>query len=360
MTNPLNSLISPAAIGEGLSRSFWGGMERGDKMREREREREARSAMSEWLLSQGGPRTNALMGVPPPGAAAQAPAPGQPGALNDLMAVPGAQTSTMPQPSALGALTAQAGGAPTAPGSPRMPAQPMATPQRAASQSTMPSGPEWERYVRADPSGAMKSLLEKQNLTKAQNEALFTQMDMLSRLARGAVDQPSYEAAIQRAQGMGIDTSSLPAKFDPAAVNAVELQAMSAKEYLTEQRNDRRVDWDVQDDEADNERADRDVNDRIDDRSERRTLTRRGQDLSDSRARRGQDIADERGRRGQDLANDRGRRGQDLTDTRGRRGQDMGGRKPARGAKTGDGAVIVNPQTGQRMKLQGGKWVPVA
>jgi len=209
------------------------------------------------------------------------------------------------------------------------------------------SDPAFERYMRADPSGAMKSLLEKQKLTKSQNEAMFTQMDMLGRLARGAVDQPSYDAARERAQSQGIDISSLPPRFDPAAVNAVELQAMSAKEYLTEQRNDRKFEWDVEDDQIDNTRADLNLDSQVE--------TRQGQ-LANTR--RGQDKADERGRRGQDLSDSRGRRGQDITDTRGRRGQDMGGRKPARGKSGGgDGAVIVNPQTGQRMKLQGGKWV---
>jgi hypothetical protein len=253
---------------------------------------------------------------------------------------------------------------------PSMMGRPMPQRSRAARLPEPEAGnPDWERYVRADPSGAMKTMLGRHELTKAQNEAMVTQMDLIGRLARGAVDQPSYEAALQQAQGMGLDTSSLPPQFDPAAVNAIELQALSAKEYLTEQRNDRRLEWDIEDDQIDNTRDDRSVESQVDYREGQLDNTRRGQDLTDARGRRGQDLSSGDRRRGQNLSSAdrqrgqtltdaRGRRGQDMTDVRVRRGQDMGGGRArgARGRGGGSTARAVGPD-GRAIVLRGGKWV---
>ncbi len=54
------------------------------------------------------------------------------------------------------------------------------------------------------------------------------------------------------------------------------------------------------------------------------------------------------------------RRGQDIASRDRQRGQDLRPKpkgKPIGGA--GDGAIAVNPSTGERMKLLGGKWVPI-
>lgn len=72
---------------------------------------------------------------------------------------------------------------------------------------------------------------------------------------------------------------------------------------------------------------------------DRLAVTRRGQDMADSRGRRGQDL-----RAADDAADDR----------RGRFSSGFGGRD----AQSGDGAVAVNKSTGERMILKGGKWVP--
>jgi hypothetical protein len=247
------------------------------------------------------------------------------------------------------------------------------TPARPRALSRMPEmgpdNPDWERYVEADPSGAMKVMLSRQDLTKAENEALLSQMEVIARLARGAVDQPSYEAALAEAASLGLNTSHLPREFDPTAVNAMELRALSGKEYLTEQRNDRRLEWDIQDDEFDNARDDRNVDSQVSTRAGQLANTRRGQDLTDARGRRGQDLSDSRGRRGQDMTDARGRRGQDVTDARGRRGQDVTDRRgrdsasfqgrSGKGGRGAGGAVIVNPATGEKMQLKDGKWVAV-
>ena len=51
------------------------------------------------------------------------------------------------------------------------------------------------------------------------------------------------------------------------------------------------------------------------------------------------------------------RRGQDVQSETTRRGQDLRGRGHGGGANRP--TIIVNPKTGQRMKLEGGKWVPI-
>lgn len=64
--------------------------------------------------------------------------------------------------------------------------------------------------------------------------------------------------------------------------------------------------------------------------------------------------------RGQDLANSRGIRGQDIASRDRQRGQDMRPKpKPKAIGGAGDGAIARNPKTGERMKLIGGKWVPI-
>lgn len=221
------------------------------KRAEAGRETEARGALADWVMGGGQvpqrgafPQRNALLTGPAP----TTPALGAFGSTNAL--------AVDPQPT-----TPALGGA--RPNALLPDAAAQASPPTAALRSGPPEhdyaagDAAWERYVRADPSGAMKTMLERANLTKAQNEALTSQYDIIARLARGAVDQESYTKALQEAQSHGIDTSSLPQQFDENAVNAIELQALSAKEYLAEQRDQRRLDWNIEDDRIDNARADR-------------------------------------------------------------------------------------------------------
>lgn len=63
-------------------------------------------------------------------------------------------------------------------------------------------------------------------------------------------------------------------------------------------------------------------------------------------------------RRGQDISSSDRQRGQDLSSRDRQRGQNMRGRGRGRASGGGNTAVIVNPKTGQRMKLENGKWVP--
>jgi hypothetical protein len=87
-------------------------------------------------------------------------------------------------------------------------------------------------------------------------------------------------------------------------------------DLMTQNRNDQRLANDIADDEADNYRADRNVDDVIADRAGRRGLVARGQNMADARGRYGIGVASSDRRRGQDLSSTDRRRGQDMTDTR--------------------------------------------
>jgi len=279
------------------------------------REGDARSALSDWMLGQGanGATPNALSGLRPMGISqASMPAQMPSGPVNALSGAP--------------------------------PSSPLTVAPRSSLQEPPTAGdPNWERYVHADPAGAMKTLLSRHEVTKAQNEALFTQMDLMARLARSAVDQPSYDAALQQARAAGLDTSSMPTEFDPARVNSIELQALSAKEHLSQQREDRKLDWNIEDDQIDNSRADRNVDSQVGYRQGQLANTRRGQNLTDAR-----------GRRGQDLQHGDRTRGQDLTDARGRGSASYQGR----GGRGGGAApaVAVGPD-GHKIVVKNGRWV---
>jgi hypothetical protein len=113
-------------------------------------------------------------------------------------------------------------------------------------------------------------------------------------------------------------------------------------DILRDDRAERRFEHDVSDDEADNERADRNTDSMISHRGAQEGIARRGQNIASGDRRRGQDVADTRARRGQDLTDKR------VRESAGFRG---------RGGKGGAVPTATNPQTGHKMEYRGGKWV---
>jgi hypothetical protein len=242
----------------------------------------------------------------------------------------------------------------------------------------------FERLARTDPESALKVRQEFADLDDQSLKNLNALNESGLRILSGVYDQRSYEDAKLRARSLyerfgedpqGLD--GLPADYSPETINAMRMEMMSAKDQLGTLRAERKLEWDIEDDEIDNQRADRALEDLSGYRSqqiglgrERIATTQRGQDLTDERGRRGQDLSsgdrrrgqdlsDERGRRGQDLANARRLRGQDMTDKRTRESAGFSGRGRRGGASAGAPvARIRNPQTGQVMVLRGGKWVP--
>lgn len=199
--------------------------------------------------------------------------------------------------------------------------------------SSLPMSDAWHSYVKSDPEGAMKFLLTRAKLGKDQAAALGGQFDVMARLAQSAKDEPSYQAALAQAREQGFDTSHLPPHYDPAVVDTIMRQALSAKEHLTLEHN-------IADDNVDN------------------AETERHHKADESNAQRGQDLSSIDRERGQDLSGVDRRRGQDLSHVDRVRGQDKRGKKGGGGGGGGRPTIIVNPKTGAKMKLVNGAWVP--
>lgn len=208
----------------------------------------------------------------------------------------------------------------------------------------------FRRAAMADPE---KAISAQTDLAKMSNEQLKAFMDLNTaafQMLGGVRDQATYEAGLARIQQMfgqfGLDLSglNLPAEYSPEVVRELQMVAMNTKDQLGALRAERRLDWDIEDDQIDNTRADRNTDSMISTRQGQLANTRRGQDLTDARTRRGQDVASRDRRRGQDMSS-RDRRDSASFQGRGGRGR-------------GNAARIVNPQTGEAMVLQNGQWVP--
>jgi hypothetical protein len=290
-----------------------------------QRKDQARSALGDFILSQPGMQPQGLTGQAPVAMAAP-PAPAM---------TPAAAPAPAPTPQAGPSAAPPADDAITVTG------------QRPPFRTTAaPMSDAWAQYVHADPQGAMKTLIDRAKLGSDQAKALAAQMDVIASLTRGVTDQASYTAALQQAQAQGFDVSHLPQEYNPRLVASIQNQAMSAVEYLSSKRQDRNVDSEIQTREGN-------LNETTRHHQAEEGNTRRGQDLTDSRGRRGQDIEHGDRVRGQDIGSRDRERGQDIGSQDRQRGQDMRGHHGS--ARP---TIIVNPQTGQRMKLENGRWVP--
>lgn len=161
-------------------------------------------------------------------------------------------------------------------------------------------------------------------------------------------------AAELRAMAPMLVQMGIPAE----ALQSVDLSDQGLQRYgalyrnlsdvIRDDRADRRLNADMADDEADNERADMDTRDRMADRAGRRALTARGQDMTDARGRYGIGVASSDRRRGQDMSSGDRRRGQDISATTARRGQDMTDKRVREtGGRRRGGAVSAPPKVGE-------------
>lgn len=227
----------------------------------------------------------------------------------------------------------------------------------------------WEALVRVDPDGALK-------IRKSQFDNMKDEVELVGTLAMGAKDQASYEDALRRASGYGLDVSQLPREYNPELIEGYRYQAAGAAQALMSIARDKRLQWDMEDDLADNERADRNLESQIGYRQERLEdfdEAEEGRDRRFQAAERGRAQRSQKPRTAPRSSApsptsvigrimDKQASGQPLTPAEQRTYDEYRAGKGGRGGGGGrsrDGAVIVNPKTGQRMVLQGGKWVPV-
>lgn len=155
-------------------------------------------------------------------------------------------------------------------------------------------------------------------LQEQERKARKDQLDMLHQLNIAGIqylarstDQASWDRNRRRfstlltQNGGTADDYDIPEVFSPEARDGLILSALDFDDRLSAERGAKRLQWDIEDDEADNTRADRDIDDRIADRSARRGLTERGQNIASTDRRRGQDVSATTTRRGQDLTDKR-------------------------------------------------------
>lgn len=205
----------------------------------------------------------------------------------------------------------------------------------------------FDRLTRADPERAMRYQQQERQATKEQL-AIYRDLNAQAlQLMGGVTDQASYDAAKQRGAalyaryGLSLDEYQLPDEYSPEVVRGLMMQALDTEHQLTQMRQDRRLDADIEDDEQDNARADRladntirNTGDMIDDRAARRGLIARGQNMTDARGRYGIAVASSDRRRGQDIASADRHRAQDR----------QRGRAPA--APTASAGGIVSVKSG--------------
>lgn len=137
--------------------------------------------------------------------------------------------------------------------------------------------------------GIQKTFSEQDKATreaeKARLEQAGQQIGLIGQVAGSAKDQASYSAGLQQLAAAGIDTSQIPAQFDPAYVQQARQQALTAAQQLEQQ-------WKAKEFDLDNQKFGyQQVND-----AANRNVSIRGQDLSASTAIRGQNMTDARSR----------------------------------------------------------------
>lgn len=208
-----------------------------------------------------------------------------------------------------------------------------------------------ERAMRADPEKYLSFQGKRLDITADQLKGYRDLNDTAMQLLGGVNDQASYDRAKEQAKAIyaqnGADPSvidKLPPEYSPEVVKSLQMQGMDTAHQLLQVARENKINWDEYDDQVDNERADKSLQELSGYREQRIAAQKREQDLVDARTRRGQDMssADRR----------------ESVRQRAEAARMRGSGNPAR-VSAGDGAIIKNPKTGQRLMLKNGQWVPV-
>lgn len=376
-------------------------MERGMRLRQmqeqldnaredRKRDTERRASLADLLLAygQGGgdPSSGQAMG-------GQAPGGQSPGSLAGLVA-PGAASG--PQvfgggPNPDGSMSYGGGGpegfVPGNQAAPHNPRKAQVAEQMGQQGPSDRQRQAYERAVRADPEGFLTFEGNRLDITGKHLKAYRDLNDTAMQLLGGVYDQGSYERAKAEAHnlyarhGMDLNDQNLPDQYSPELVRSLQMQGMDTSKQLQAVARENKLNWDQYDDQEDNSRADTLAGSTVEDRDARREYTRQRVEIARERARQAGKgkgakppaAAKPPGSEGAvyaDIAN-RWLDGQPISPRETRFAQEYesrhtpkgrgpgGGGRGGRGSSTADGAIIRNPTTGQRMMLQGGKWVPV-
>ena len=255
---------------------------------ERARLSEGRQAQADFLLGTGNesPTATLLGGSSPAGAPPQQNA--LAGSQQNALTAPSARTQQMIPP----------GFQDTDPNSPPQ------APQEAGRSA-------WERAVRADPSGSVQLRQRMAQMTDQEVQAYSSINARAIQELHGARDQESWEAGLARMEQtfarFGLGAPELPREFSPEVRDNAIRTTLQAKDLLADERADRRLEWDIEDDQIDNEAL-------ADYRSEAIRVRERDQDIDSSDRRYGIERSSEDRRYGIDRASRDRRRNADVRD----------------------------------------------
>jgi hypothetical protein len=330
-----DAIQSLAAVDPASARTYIDYRSKADANR---RATEFRGTLADWMMARknGGAPQPAALGSPPTSSPTLNADPTAPALGGPTVAGPALGPTTAASAPALGAQPTGQPQGPLAP-APALGDAPSAAPPRnlatAAADGPIPESVAYERMVRADPEGALKAEAAQGKVTKQDVDVWQAVNSASLQLMGGVHDQASYDAAkaqghlLHQRFGVGQDALALPDKYDPEVVHGLMMQAMDVGRQLAAIRAQHKLDWDIEDDQIDNARADRNVDSEIHHRTAEEGLTARGQNMTDARGRFGIETLSTDRRRGQDIESTDRRRGQDLGAETSRRGQDLGGRR---------------------------------
>lgn len=280
MTNPNWGILQPVDVVGRIQEGF----EHGQKMREK---RDLKNALAQYASAPNDPAPlNALMQLAPEMALRLREDQRKEQGYQDGRKFTAATGRYYGQPAPVLPQTASSLGPPSQQQQTQQMQQPMAQ-QPTAQQPAQPVLSERDRafheMMQIDPVKAMKIDSD------ARNQAIQNLKDVddvydlaIARLGR-VTDENTYQATLKEVSARfapyGVDISTVaPAQYPgPEGVRALLQSALNAKEQLAALDRRDRLDWDMDDDEDDNARADREANSRINSRdrsaknAERRT-----------------------------------------------------------------------------------------
>ncbi len=148
----------------------------------------------------------------------------------------------------------------------------------APAQASPAVDPAWLAYAQADPAGAMKARQDdaewrstQMKLTRADLEAHQAVNLAVGGMLGSVRDQATYDAAKASAAHLyeryGFEMPDVPDAYSPEVVQTLQRRSLDVKDLIAADLNERKFDWQRQDDRIDNSRDDRRVN--IQDRSAR-------------------------------------------------------------------------------------------
>lgn len=164
--------------------------------------------------------------------------------------------------------------------------------QRQIAMSTAPEGLAGAYYKAGLPKQAQEAMKFQTEQQKAAREteaaklkAVVDQFDIIGRVVGTVRDQPSYEAALAQLKQMNIPTPNAPPQYDPAVVQQFTQQAMSAKDRAAQKWKEMEYTTPNANALLSAQTARQGQMLSSENAAQGRELTRRGQDMADTRAR---------------------------------------------------------------------------